>query len=267
MTGGAVGHPGDVLDVLGARAPAPRTPASSRRGRRRRGRSRDAGRAGADRSGAARTRSSGPLRGSIRPTKPTTGPPPCGHGGHGAARRDVELDRAVDDVGRAARAQPVGDRAWSRRARRRRATRSAARGRRCRGRAGPCGGRRSAGQQAAGDRAVEVDEVEVARPAGAPAGSCRDRARARRRAPARRARAARPGRPASSSGPAPGVVSVSSCPRASSRGASRSSPISAPPGWATAHTARIRTHVIVAGRAPIRGRSARRWCVALRRRC
>ena len=31
---------------------------------------------------AARTRSSGPLRGSMRPTKPTTGPPPlrCGHG-------------------------------------------------------------------------------------------------------------------------------------------------------------------------------------------
>ena len=34
-------------------------------------------------AGAARTRSSGPLRGSMRPTKPTIGPPPLSADGHG----------------------------------------------------------------------------------------------------------------------------------------------------------------------------------------
>ena len=113
-------------------------------------------------AGAAWMRSSGPLRGSMRPTKPTTGArrggvgigrPRGGHVGH------VELDGAVDDVGgqvgepRRDRAR-VGEHGVGARPEARHAVDDVVH---VQDRA-PAG---EAGQQAAADGAVEVDEVVV----------------------------------------------------------------------------------------------------------
>ena len=95
-------------------------------------------------AGAATSRSTTPLRGSMRPTKPMTGPSPGGQGRRRAAGRARPGSRRRGRRGRRGDRRRPG----SRRARRGPGPSGAGRGRPCRGRAAPSA--RRAGRAAAG---------------------------------------------------------------------------------------------------------------------